>query len=210
MRYLKNPMKSSIHHFLSTLFFAGTIVTLSAGLEPGDQIQLTLRGVTADEQQKVNGIYRVGETGSIRLPFLSRLLSARGLTPEQLARAAESAYKAEGIYSQPAIEVEAVQGKDQQGLAQVSVGGQVRRAGATPFQKDMTVIQALDAVGGRNEFGSRNIHLIRAGKQYCLDFNNLAHKNIVLQPGDSLQVEQKGSVIDRWKGSTEAVKPLLD
>lgn len=179
-----------------------------AGLAPGDQIRLTLRGVEPAEQQKINGDYRVGESGGVRLPLLKDLVAARGLSPEQFARAAEAAYKNEGIYSRPAIEVETLQGTEMKTAVVVSVGGQVRRAGETAFRKDLTVIQALDAAGGRNEFGSRNLLLIRAGKQYCLDFNQLEHKNIVLKPGDSIQVEQKG-VIDRWKGTEERVKELL-
>jgi protein involved in polysaccharide export with SLBB domain len=180
-----------------------------AGLEAGEQINLTIRGVDATEQQKISGIYRVGESGGVRLPLLDDLVAARGLTAEQFARAAESAYKSAGIYARPAIEVETVQGKDQQGVALISVGGQVRRGGDSPFRKGMTVIQAIDAAGGRNDFGSRNLFLLRGGKQYCLDFTNLAHKNIVLLPGDSLQVDQKG-VLDRWKGSDEMVKKLLE
>lgn len=179
-----------------------------AGLETGDQIQVTLRGVAADEQQQVNGVYRVGESGGVRLPLLKDLVQARGLAPEQFARAAETAYRNEGIYSRPAIEVEAVQGKDMQNGVVVSIGGHVRRAGETPFRKGLTVIQALDAAGGRNEFGGRNLTLIRDGKQYVLDFNNLKHKSIVLKPGDSIQVEQKG-IVDRWKGSDERVKELM-
>ena len=104
--------------------------------------------------------------------------------------------------------MEALEGGEQKGEALISVGGQVRRAGQTPFRKNMTVIQALDASGGRNDFGSRNILLLRDGKQYCLDFTNLKHKNIVLLPGDSLQVEQKG-ILDRWQGSEAQVKALL-
>ena len=76
-----------------------------------------------------------------------------------------------------------------------------------PFRKDMTVIQAIDSAGGRDDFGGRNLMLIRDGKQYCLDFTNLSHKNIVLRPGDSIQVEQKG-VIDRWKGNETTVGTL--
>jgi protein involved in polysaccharide export with SLBB domain len=181
-----------------------------AGLEPGDGIQLTLRGVEESEQKSVSGPYRVGDSGQVRLPLLNRLVTARGLTPEQFARAAEAAYRAEGIYTQPAIEVEALQGGEQPGgPAKISIGGQVRRADAAEYRKGMTVIQALDAAGGRNEFGGRNLLLLRGGKQYCLDFLNLKHKNIRLLPDDSLQVEQKG-VVDRWKGSDEAVKPLLE
>lgn len=182
---------------------------IASGLEPGEQIQLTIRGVDPAEQEKVSGSYRVGESGGVRLPLLEAPVSAQGLTPEQFARAAESAYRQAGIYVRPAIEVEAVQGGDQRAAAVVSLGGQVRRAGEAPYRKGMTVIQALDAAGGRNEFGGRNLLLFRDGKQYCLDFTRLAHKNIVLKPGDSIQVEQKGAVVDRWKGSEDKVRELM-
>ena len=182
-----------------------------AGLEAGAQISLTIRGVDSTEQQKVSGIYRVGESGRVRLPLLEQTLPASGFTAEQFARSAEAAYKAAGIYVRPAIEIEILQGKDQPGgPAVVSVAGQVRRAGEAPFRKGMTVIQALDAVGGLNEFGGRNVLLFRDGHQYCLDFTNLRHKNIVLHPGDSLQVEQKGVILDHWKGQDTAVKKLLE
>ena len=202
-------MKLLIYPLLSLLLLSQLIGHALGGLEPGEQISLTIRGVDPAEQQKISGTYRVGESGSVRLPLLERSLPARGLTAEQFARAAEAAYKASGIYARPAIEVETLQGKDQRGGAVVSVGGQVRRAGEAPFRKGMTVIQAIDAAGGRNEFGGRNLLLIREGKQYCLDFSNLRHKSIVLLPGDSLQVEQKG-VFDRWRGNDTTVQKLLE
>ena len=178
-----------------------------AAMESGEQLNLTIRGVDAVEQQKISGVYRIGESGMVRLPLLNVLVSARGLTSEQFARAAENAYKSAGIYSQPAIEVEVLQGKNIEGPTVISLGGHVRRGGEMPFRKDMTVIQAIDSAGGRDDFGGRNLMLIRDGKQYCLDFTNLSHKNIVLRPGDSIQVEQKG-VIDRWKGNETTVGTL--
>lgn len=185
----------------------GLLQPLSAGLSPGEQIQVVIRGVPADEQAKINGNYRVGDSGGVRLPMLGEPVSAKGLTPEQFARQAEAAYRNAGIYRRPAIEVETIQGGDQKAAVVVSVGGQVRKAGETPFRKDLTVIQAIDAAGGRNDFGGRNVMLIRQGRQYCLDFDKLSHKSIRLKPGDSLQVEQKG-VLDRWKGSEVQIKEL--
>ena len=182
---------------------------LLAGLAPGDRVQITLRGVGPEEQTKVNGLYRVRDSGGVRLPLLDQAVPAVGLSPDAFARKAEQGYIAAGIYSRPAIEVETVEGGEQQGEAIVSVGGQVRRAGQTPYRKGMTVIQALDAAGGRNDFGGRNLLLIRMGKQYCLDFKQLKHKGVVLKPGDSIQVEQKAAVIDRWRGNDENVAPLL-
>jgi protein involved in polysaccharide export with SLBB domain len=202
-------MKRPLHHLIAPLLILALPCSALAGLEPGEQINLTIRGVSPAEQQKISGIYRVGDSGGVRLPLLDELLQARGLTPEQFARAAEAAYVKAGIYARPAIEVEALQGKDQQGVSVVSVGGQVRRAGDSPFRKGMTVIQAIDAAGGRNEFGGRNLFLIRDGKQFCLDFTNLAHKNVVLLPNDSIQVDQK-QVFDKWKGTDESVKKLME
>jgi protein involved in polysaccharide export with SLBB domain len=105
--------------------------------------------------------------------------------------------------------VEILEGEGQRAAAVVSVAGQVRRAGEMPYRKNMTLLQALDAAGGQNEFGGRNVLLFREGKQYTLDYNNLAHKNIVLKPGDSMQVEPKGAIMDRWKGNDERVRDLM-
>ncbi|MBK1884250.1 hypothetical protein JIN85_17655 [Luteolibacter pohnpeiensis] len=201
-------MTSPISHLspLSLLFIlAGTAI---AGLEPGEQIHLTLRGVSTKEQEEVSGNYRIGESGKVRLPLLKDLVQAGGLSPEEFGRAVEKAYIDAGIYTRPAVEIETVQGSSQQSEARISVGGQVRRAGEAAFHQGMTVIQALDAVGGRNDFGGRNLMLLRDGKEYCLDFNKLHHKNIELRPGDSIQVQQKG-VVDRWKGDEDRLKDLL-
>jgi protein involved in polysaccharide export with SLBB domain len=202
-------MKPPIRPILAILLLSQLTGAVLGGLETGEQISLTIRGVDTTEQAKISGTYRVGESGGVRLPLLEQLLPARGLTAEQFARSAEAAYKAAGIYARPAIEVETLQGGDHIGPTVVSVGGKVRRAGETPFRKGMTVIQAIDAAGGRDDFGGRNLLLFRDGRQHCLDFTNLRHKNIVLRPGDSLQVEQKG-IIDRWKGTDAGVKKLLE
>ena len=203
-------MKYPFGPFALTFLCPVLTYTALAGLESGEQINLTIRGVDAAEQQKVSGTYRVGESGNVRLPLIEDLVPARGLTTEQFARAAEAAYKAAGIYERPAIEVETVPGKvGDDGPVVISVGGQVRHGGDAQYRKGMTVIQAIDGAGGRNDFGGRNLMLLRAGKQYCLDFTNLAQKNIVLRPGDSIQVEEKG-ILDRWKGSEETVKKLME
>lgn len=181
-----------------------------AGLEPGDRIKITLRGIELGEQQKINGEYKVGEAGGVALPLLDQAVNARGLTAEQFARAAEAAYKAAQIYTTPKVEAEVLQGGGVNLTpTMVSVGGHVKRAGDVPYRQGITVVQALNAAGGRDDFGGRNVMLIREGKSIWLDYSNLKHKNLVLQPNDALQVEMHGAIVDKWKGSDEAVKPLL-
>ncbi len=183
----------------TALLFPLSLSFLHAGVKEGDSIQITVRGIPAGEQEKINGPYRVGATG-VRLPFLKARLPVAGLEPEQIAAAAEKAYQTEGVYQQPAIDVEVIRGADQKGAeALVSVGGQVRRSGPVPFRQDMTLLQAIQAAGDRNEFGSRNIRVIRNGKTLPLDFRKPEHKNFPLQPNDSIIVEQKGA----FEGSSD-------
>ncbi|WP_035614631.1 SLBB domain-containing protein [Haloferula sp. BvORR071] len=181
-----------------------------AGLEPGDTVKVSLRGLEATEQQKVNGEYKVGEAGGVSLPLLDKPVPARGLSAEQFARAAEAAYRSEGIYTTPKIEAEAVKGTTvDNGPSMVSIGGHVKRAGDVQYRQGLTVVRAINGAGGRDDFASRNVLLIRNGKSYWIDYTKLEHKNIVLLPNDALQVDQHGAITDRWKGSDESVKPLL-
>lgn len=179
-----------------------------AQFEAGDRLRLTLRGVPASEQEKVNGEFRVGESGRVKIPVLDEMVQAAGLTPEQFARRVESAFREGRIYQTPAVEIEPLAGALVEAAAPVvRVDGQVKRAGPVAFVKGMSVRQAVAAAGGRNEFGGRNLHLFRGSRVYCLDLRQLAHQNIRLEPGDTLQLDQRG-IIDRWKGSEAALAPL--
>jgi len=163
-----------------------------AGVEIGDTVKLSIRGVPNDEQQQVNGVYRVGDTGGLRLPLLKERLNVRGLTADQLAAVAERAYREAGIYQNPSIEVEVMAGPETAPAATiVSIGGQVNKAGPVPFRKGLTLMQALQAAGDRTAFGGRNITLIRGKKVIHLDYRKPETKNLELLPDDTISVEQR-------------------
>ena len=166
-----------------------------AGVEIGDTVKLSIRGVPNNEQQQVNGVYRVGDTGGLRLPMLKQRLSVRGLSADQIATAAERAYREAGIYENPSIEVEVTGGIEDPGAATiVSVGGQVGKAGPVPFRKGITLMQALQAAGDRTPFGGRNVTLFRGKKAIHLDYRKAETKNFDLLPDDTITVEQKGAL----------------
>lgn len=195
---------------MKTLFFlmgAFVLPVLGAELKVGDRVSVTLRGVPAEDAAKVTGDYVINERGEVRPPLLEGGVRSVGLTALQLAERIEAAYRNEGIYQKPRVEVVAAKAEEPGG-ARISVGGRVRNSGPVPFRGGLTVLQAIDAAGGRDEFGGRNVFLIRGGRQYCLDFKQLAHLNIVVEPDDSLRVDQKG-IIDRWKGTPERVDELM-
>ncbi len=175
-------------------------------LTVGDVVTLTMRGAPA-AQKEIDGDYTVDDEGRIRLPMLDDSIPAAGLTPAGLARRSEAAYRRSGIYANPAIEVVAKKDIQQVG-AIITVGGNVKRNGQVPWRKGMTIIQAIDAAGGRDEFGGRNVTLLRRGKQYPLDFHRLDHLNIPVLADDSVRVEAK-AVFDRWRGDDASVAPVL-
>lgn len=169
------------------------IVAAAAGVETGDTVKLTIRGIPNDEQQQVSGSYRVGDTGGLRLPLLKERVPVRGLDADQIATAIENAYRSAGIYKNPSIEVEIKSGKDQPGeSAVVSVGGQVNRAGPVVYRKGLTLMQALQAAGDRTAFGGRNITVFRGKKAIRLDYRKAEVKNFELLPDDTITVDVKG------------------
>ncbi len=190
------------------ILLAAALMSLANGAElnQGDVIVVTIRGVNDADQ--INGEYTVDDDGGIRLPYLKQVVPAQGMSAAGFARSAEAAYMKAEIYVNPAIEV--VAKKDVRPVgAVVSVGGKVKNNGPVPFRDGMTVLNAIDAAGGRDDFGGRNILLIRGKKEYCLDFKQLDHLNIKIKADDSLRVVAKPALVDRWKGNEEQVKALL-
>ncbi len=175
------------------LLWMSCVTAVLAGLGKGDGVKVTLRGVPAEEQQKVNGEYRVGESGGVRLPMIKGLLAAEGMNAEQFARQVEKAYRDAGIYANPAVEVEILSGKGiAEGAPVVSVGGHVNHAGPVPFRKGITLMQAVQAAGDRDVFGGRKVQVFRKGKVIPLDYRKQADKNFPLEPNDSISVDQAG------------------
>ncbi len=163
------------------------------GLATGNRVKISLRGVPAAESAEVNGEYTLGEAGGIRIPGLEESVNARGLTGEQLARKIESAYKAAGIYTKPAVEAVVLTGASVAAVQTfVSIGGQVRKPGKVDFQKNMTLMSAIQASGDRTEFGGNTLFLRRAGKVLKLNYREEAVKNMLLLPDDVISVEERG------------------
>jgi protein involved in polysaccharide export with SLBB domain len=177
---------------MATVLMFISALQLHAGVAEGDSVQITVRGIPAGEQEKLNGEYRVGGSG-IRLPMLKKHLPVAGMDADQIAAAAERAYRDAGIYNEPAIDVKLLTGNiADERSTQVSVGGQVKKSGPVAYRKGMTLLEAIQAAGDRTEFGSRNMKLIRDGKVIILDFRKQEHKNFPIQPNDAIIVEQRG------------------
>lgn len=173
---------------LSLLFALALSAHGQATLRVGDPVELKISGVPSDEQMQVNNIYTVDTAGTVNMPFINKV-KAEGLTPSQLAGAIESSYRASKIYTNPTITIVMAPT-----ARFVNVGGAVRTPTRVPFTEDMTLLTAINAAGGFNDFADqRKVRVMRGSDVKIYDVRQSRRdpsRDIRLQPGDRIEVPQ--------------------
>jgi protein involved in polysaccharide export with SLBB domain len=177
--------------FFATFLFllaTGILAHAQATLRVGDPVELKIAGVPSEEQTQVNNIYTVDASGTVNLPYINKV-RAEGLTPAQLSAAIEGAYRSNGIYTNPTITIVM-----QPNARFVNVGGAVRTPTRVPFTEDMTLLTAINAAGGFNDFADqRKVRVLRGNEVRAYDVRQARRdpsKDIKLQPGDRVEVPQ--------------------
>lgn len=182
-------------HFMKKYILAFLLLSLSSAfavIKTGDVLVLSIKGVPEAEQGSIEGEYVVGKDGQIKVPIADVMVSARGLEFEELARAVENAYKKAGIYSRPTITVRGDSSTPSRLI--VSVGGRVRRAGSIPFRSGMTLLQAIQAAGDMDQFGTKKrIYVTRGKEAWKMDLRKKEVQQFKLKPEDTIVVDQKGT-----------------
>jgi polysaccharide export outer membrane protein len=164
------------------------LAAAQATLRVGDPVELKIGGVPPEEQTQVNNTYTVDANGSVNLPYINKV-HAEGLTPAQLASSIESSYRAARIYTNPTITIVM-----QPQSRFVNVGGAVRNPNRIPFTEDMTLLTAINAAGGFNDFANqRSVRLLRGNQAQVFDVRQFRidpSKDVKLRPGDRVEVPQ--------------------
>ena len=178
------------------LVFLACVVGLVQGLaaqvsiRAGQAIEIRISGVPNTEMTMVNNTYPVSEDGTIRMPLIGGVRAA-GLSPQALAQNIESAYKTADIYTHPSINVIA-SSEEQLNKLMVTVGGQVRNPGPVEYIRGLTLYNAVQAARGATEFGAMGrVAVIRGGQRKEYDLKNTKFMNILVEPGDTIEVPQK-------------------
>ncbi len=174
--------------FLASLGAFSTSAFSQATLRVGDPIEIKISGVPAEEQAQVNNTYTVDATGSINLPYINKV-KAEGLTPAQLSSSVEGSYRSGKIFSNPTITIVM-----QPSARFVNVGGSVRTPSRVQFTEDMTLLTAINAAGGFNDFADqKRVRLLRGNDVKMYDvrqFRKDPSMDVKLQPGDRVEVPQ--------------------
>ena len=180
---------------MRTLFLGAICILASVGgafaqatLRAGDPVELRIGGVPAEEQQQVNNTYTVDASGSVNLPYINKV-HAEGLTPAELAQSIENNYRVSRIFTNPTITIVM-----QPTARFVTVGGAVRNPMRVPFTEDMTLLTAINAAGGFNDFADqKKVRLLRGSTAKIYDvrqFRRDPSLDVRLQPGDRVEVPQ--------------------
>jgi protein involved in polysaccharide export with SLBB domain len=157
-------------------------------LRPGDLMEIRIGGVPLEEVQQFSGTYTVDEDGTINIPYVNKV-KAGGLPVTDAQRVIEQKLKDEKIYTNPTITI-----IFQNQARFVVVGGAVRQPGRVPFTSDLTLMAAISAAGGFNDFADqKRVRFVRDGKVTKLDARKLRANpanDIRLLPGDQIEVPQ--------------------
>lgn len=151
-------------------------------LRPGDTIIISMR--VPEGQQPVDAT--IDERGNIRMPYVSEIRAA-GLTTSELEKAIQQAYVDQKIYKYCSVNISVPQ-------RSYFMRGEVRAPGRYPLVGDITLLQAIAAAGGYNEFADpKDVVILRGGKTIPInakDFERNPEKDISIETGDVIVVNR--------------------
>ncbi|MCW1884899.1 polysaccharide biosynthesis/export family protein [Luteolibacter flavescens] len=161
-------------------------------ISAGRAIQIHIKGVPSEDSTLISGTYTVSDGGTIRMPLLTSTIRAAGLSASSLGQSIEAAYRAEKIFTTPAVNVVSNSEQDLEEIL-VTVGGQVQSPGPVKYYRGMTIWEAVQSAKGPTMFGAMGRVKLTRGKQVKeYDLRKPEHMNIKLEPKDNINVPQKG------------------
>jgi polysaccharide export outer membrane protein len=160
----------------------------SSPLKASDPVKIELK-VPAEDSANVTATYTVSEKGLLKMPYLETEIQASGLSVSELSRKIETAYKAQGIYTNPTI-IASISTPGIIAPHVVIVGGEVRKPGEVALRENMQLFGAIAAAGGFTEFADvRRVKLIRDSAEKVYDMRKVEkNSNPPLKDGDQIIV----------------------
>ena len=141
----------------------------------------------------LSGSYRIAADGTIDYPFIGRI-AVIGMRSGDLQELIV-AKLADGYLKKPQVSVMAKEWNSRK----VSIIGQVQKPGSVAYFTNMTIVDAIAAVGGFTGIASKNSVTLRReakgsvqSRSYRVaDISEGRAPNVVLQPGDILVVDER-------------------
>lgn len=182
-------------HLLCRLLTIFAVVTASAfaqevlvPLRSGDYVDIRLGGVPAEDTAAISNSYLIDTDGNINLPHIGKVRAA-GSDQGRLQTSIEQAYKTQQIFTNPTITINIPKTS-----LFVNVDGAVRSRMRVQYTTDMTMLSAINAAGGFNDYANpKKTQLIRDGKSSIIDLREIRQKpelDFPVKPGDKIFVPE--------------------
>jgi protein involved in polysaccharide export with SLBB domain len=176
--------------FLWALLAAMWLVGIAPAAEiiqKGKAINITVKGVPTAERIVINGVYPISEEGLLNMPYVGRVAAA-GLSPEELERVLKGEFVKKEIYQNAKFQV--LSGiVDAWPKSEFTVGGRVKKPGPVPFFNGMTLWQAIQAAGEKDQYADlRRVNLFRGGKKQTYNMKDLESREVPLRLNDTVEV----------------------
>ena len=143
----------------------------------GDQLRLSFY-----QDEKLDGVYRVEDSGMLSLPFVGSIPVEGRTLPELRAQIEESL--GSGLYRNPTVVVRIEQYRD------IYILGEVRNPGAYPYRPNLTLNAAVALAGGYTyRAHEETVGLVLEGNADELVVQ--AQPALPLRPGDTVRVYER-------------------
>lgn len=157
----------------------------NAVLRVGDTFELRMTGMPQEDAAMYALVFTIGGDGMVNIP-LGGQIRAAGLTQSLLEKAIEKRLVDEKIFTNPTATINMAAA-----ARFVTVGGNVRAPNRQPWSPDLTLLVAVAAAGGGNEWAGDKIDLIRGGQRTMFSLKKLnkePSQDPKLLPGDRLDL----------------------
>ena len=161
--------------------------TRAARIAPGDLVGVKVFGVPEASQD-----LRVSNTGTILLPLIG-VISAQGLTTEELEQKIAAALRSGGFVNDPQVNVSAKELRS----AGVSVTGEVNKPGIYPVFGGCSLLEMISAAGGTTARSGRLVtitHADQPDKPVNVDISSAFNRDVQVFPGDMVVITKAGVV----------------
>jgi protein involved in polysaccharide export with SLBB domain len=157
--------------------------TFSDAIRVGDKITVRLSGVPQGEDY-INEI-QVPESGDITVPDLMQPFHAAGIRPGELAGRITEAYRDSKIYTNPNVTIIPEE-------RYVNISGDVRNPLRVIYTPDLTLLGAISAAGGFDEYANKHaVRILRGTQVFYVDASKAlttAGQDPPVFPGDQIFV----------------------
>ena len=148
----------------------------------GDKVTFRLTGVP--DEGSLSEI-EIPPSGQINVPLLTESFQAAGRSAADVAAEITEAYKTNKIYTNPVVTIIPEE-------RFVNVGGDVRNPQRVPYTGDLTLLSAINACGGFDEYANRHTVRIVRGSQVirvdCVQAAQVPGADPPVYPGDQITV----------------------